>query len=924
MKDRETSPQAQATVTRPWLLPIVTGAIACLLAYPLARRSIILSDEGVMLAQAIEIARGKVLYRDLDAFVAPGIWYLLAATFSVFPPSVLLGRVIMLLGFGLTTVLSVRIALRFAPPACALMTAVGLMVAYVWAFPSWTFAFYSPFAVLFAIAALDRFLAWRSGQHKRDLFLTGVLIGLSIGFKQNYGALTFLGVLVTLPVTHVGTLAELPQAMRRSARDAGWVILGVFLVVGSITAFFAGQGALRPLWKLTVLHLASFGARQDIPYLPLSALWQKLLLVGADRLTYGAVPLYAVGKPADLLGPATSSLGVTERLHVLLYWLAPATILTGLALAMKPLLRSKEPDGDLAAVAIVGGALFLGVFPRADFAHLMNVYQPVVLMVALLLYRTVAWARPSYGPPLVRGDQGGMHPTCGESFRFARILSLSSTVTLCRWLSVFVCLALVGVYALVAMFWYNRIRVQYDHPLKSERAGILVHAMEGDSLDAQVAFLRSVTMEDEPVLTVPDMSMLNFLAARPAPGRYYNLYEHHIAEDEGAGVVDEAERSAVRWVVTRYDDFFSDRVPLRRYAPRLWRYLDTQFEIVEVEADNRALFLKRRTGAATKQTITPVLGACAPPQENPHSQSIRHHLLFDALDQCVPLYSGAARPFPERRCIVTIPEGGELSLGVGYRRLETAAIEPGTELTAEVWLLPRNQVVQKNTIAIVPRGMEERYTVSHIAPGVLVNQTLHISGQLGLGPDGELPRDDRAQMVNAFENVQRVLEAAGASWADVVELQSFHVGLKKHLPTFTQVKGQYLTAPAVAQTSVGVVELGVPGAIVELRARAVVPAGRAKERLHARASAIEKTSSHDPAGGHQLLAERLPVLPKNEWIAPRWQPHRLDLSRYAGETVTLVFRAALRGAVDLDPTELRPLCLEWREPRIESPLGPIP
>jgi hypothetical protein len=132
-----------------------------------------------------------------------------------------------------------------------------------------------------------------------------------------------------------------------------------------------------------------------------------------------------------------------------------------------------------------------------------------------------------------------------------------------------------------------------------------------------------------------------------------------------------------------------------------------------------------------------------------------------------------------------------------------------------------------------------------------------------------------------------------------------------------------VTAPAVAQTSVGVVELGVPGAIVELRARAVVPAGRAKERLHARASASERSPSLDIAGGRQLLAARLPLVAKDEWITPRWQAHRLDLSPFAGETVTLVFRAALRGAVDLDPTELRPLCLEWREPRIESRLGPI-
>jgi enamine deaminase RidA (YjgF/YER057c/UK114 family) len=123
---------------------------------------------------------------------------------------------------------------------------------------------------------------------------------------------------------------------------------------------------------------------------------------------------------------------------------------------------------------------------------------------------------------------------------------------------------------------------------------------------------------------------------------------------------------------------------------------------------------------------------------------------------------------------------------------------------------------------VIPKGMEVQYEGWKLAPGLRVGNTLYCSGQLGMGPDGTLPKSAEEQFVNAFEAVKVVLEEAGASFANVVEISSFHVGLIDELETFGTVRDRYIQEPYPAQTAIGVTELGMPGAFVELKVIAVL------------------------------------------------------------------------------------------------------
>ena len=126
----------------------------------------------------------------------------------------------------------------------------------------------------------------------------------------------------------------------------------------------------------------------------------------------------------------------------------------------------------------------------------------------------------------------------------------------------------------------------------------------------------------------------------------------------------------------------------------------------------------------------------------------------------------------------------------------------------------------KQSELVIPASMRAMYDRFHFAPAARTGEWLLCSGQIGSGPDGRGIADPEAQFVAAFENVKAVLEEAGLGFGDVVEITTFHVGLMQHIGTFMRVKDRYLPEPYPAWTAIGVVELAVPGGLVEIRATA--------------------------------------------------------------------------------------------------------
>ena len=114
---------------------------------------------------------------------------------------------------------------------------------------------------------------------------------------------------------------------------------------------------------------------------------------------------------------------------------------------------------------------------------------------------------------------------------------------------------------------------------------------------------------------------------------------------------------------------------------------------------------------------------------------------------------------------------------------------------------------------IVPDGMQGVYDNFHYAPIVKVGNTLYLSGVVAGDEDPE------QQFESVFRNLDQVLQAAGPSRADVVEMTTFHVGFQEHIVDFMAVKDDYIRKPYPAWTAIGVSELAF-GALVEIKVTA--------------------------------------------------------------------------------------------------------
>jgi 2-iminobutanoate/2-iminopropanoate deaminase len=106
--------------------------------------------------------------------------------------------------------------------------------------------------------------------------------------------------------------------------------------------------------------------------------------------------------------------------------------------------------------------------------------------------------------------------------------------------------------------------------------------------------------------------------------------------------------------------------------------------------------------------------------------------------------------------------------------------------------------------------------------GIVANGFLFTAGQIALDPkSGKIVEGGiEEQSERVMENLEEVLRAAGASWADVVKTTVYLADLS-HFPTVNEIYGRRLGDARPARSTVQV--SGLPrGALVEIDAVAVV------------------------------------------------------------------------------------------------------
>jgi 2-iminobutanoate/2-iminopropanoate deaminase len=98
-----------------------------------------------------------------------------------------------------------------------------------------------------------------------------------------------------------------------------------------------------------------------------------------------------------------------------------------------------------------------------------------------------------------------------------------------------------------------------------------------------------------------------------------------------------------------------------------------------------------------------------------------------------------------------------------------------------------------------------------------------LAGQVPISPEGQLvgEGDIEAQCRQVFENLNAVLEQAGATFDDLVKVTVYLLDAT-NLPVYRRVKAEFVTGRQPASTAIEVKALAFPGLLVEVEAIAVL------------------------------------------------------------------------------------------------------
>ncbi|MDH4556239.1 RidA family protein [Pseudomonas sp. BN417] len=129
--------------------------------------------------------------------------------------------------------------------------------------------------------------------------------------------------------------------------------------------------------------------------------------------------------------------------------------------------------------------------------------------------------------------------------------------------------------------------------------------------------------------------------------------------------------------------------------------------------------------------------------------------------------------------------------------------------------------------SINPPPTQVFYDNFHFSQATRVGDMIWVSGQVGIDASLTPGKDIEEQAHLAFQALKYVLESAGATLSDVVELMTFHTELQDDMPAFTKVKDEYFPDRYPSWTAVGISQLALPGLRLEIRAVAVAGCGNA-------------------------------------------------------------------------------------------------
>ena len=107
--------------------------------------------------------------------------------------------------------------------------------------------------------------------------------------------------------------------------------------------------------------------------------------------------------------------------------------------------------------------------------------------------------------------------------------------------------------------------------------------------------------------------------------------------------------------------------------------------------------------------------------------------------------------------------------------------------------------------AVFPAGRQALYDLNSYSAAIRSGDLLFVSGQVGTREDGSPEPDFGKQVQLAFDNLSEVLQAAGCTFDDIIDVTSFHTDPEVQFEKVMSVKQKVFSEPPYPNwTAVGV------------------------------------------------------------------------------------------------------------------------
>lgn len=504
-------------------------------------------DGGREMNTPLRLLNGETLYSDVYYLYGPFAPFVNAALYRLFGIHLNTLYFAGTLAAVIVTVLVFRLGAALGGTTEALLAAWAVVVLCIfkqngnYIFP---YAYAAVYGTLLGLAALVALVAYVDGHRSRDLIVAGLLAGLALVCKLEFGIAALAGLLAA-------AFSERPgRRLRALVRGLGTALLVALVTYGALLSRIPFDAVITDtfLWpgdipaELVYFNRLKLGLHD--PWKTIRELANAVALVGILAV---AVVLVAAAWAARSPGGALTTIVRPWRGRIV--WTGAASVaaffgsglifgtrwdvsplralpvLCAAAIAAQVVSPPRKRDADarrraLLVVSVYGLVVLGRVVLRVPSG---GAYGAYLLPVPLVLFTHLAM---TYHQPLC-----GATPACARRARQIVVTLFALTLT-----------------AATVVIAYRYLKDDYAL-LATPRGSVRLAPPEKEAFDAALAFIAAATKPGEYVWAVPEGSSLNFLANRPAPLRHEILTPGFLDPEGERRAVERLEARSVKIVL---------------------------------------------------------------------------------------------------------------------------------------------------------------------------------------------------------------------------------------------------------------------------------------------------------------------------------------------------------------------------------------